>query len=550
MRVRGEEERPIAALAAPQAPPRATPRTDEELVAAVRRGDDDAFGVLFERYRRRLIAFAAGMVGDHGRAEDVTQEVFISALRRLRATDAPIAFKPWIYEIARNACIDSFRRSRPDEVSLDVREGPAAAVVARLANATPGPVAALDDKERLADLRGAFGGLSESERDTLIMRELDGRSYREIGERLEMARSAVESTLLRARRKLEIEYEELRNGDRCRRVQGMVAAEAAHTGSRGPEIRDARRLRRHLSHCQPCRRAAVAAGVAAASAERRPTGSRVAGLLPLPAFLRPEGGALASLAGHAEPAVAWVKALAAAAMVTAAGLGAGVAVKEGAGVPLATGGAPALIERATGAGEGEPGRAAGADGGAGARGVGAPGVSGNRDPADAQGQRTKRPGRDRATSTDATGPGPRDAGARATTPVAGDGPGTGPAPTGLLSGRGAILLSRLDPGDVTRPGGLQDPTLDRLFPTPPTQGGGGSQVPDEPGKALGSAGGDAPEPAAEGRLPGGDATGGPQASANTAPPATVNSASDTPQTTATGASAPDAGMVSRAPAAP
>jgi len=85
-------------------------------------------GVLFERYRRRLIAFAAGMVGDHGRAEEVTQEVFISALRRLRATDAPIAFKPWIYEIARNACIDTFRRSRgADEVSLDVEEarGPA-----------------------------------------------------------------------------------------------------------------------------------------------------------------------------------------------------------------------------------------------------------------------------------------------------------------------------------------------------------------------------------------------------------------------------------------
>jgi len=57
------------------------------------------------------------------------------------------------------------------------------------------------------------------------MRDLEGCSYREIGERLEMRRSAVESTLFRARRKLEIEYDELRSGERCRRVQGIVAAD-------------------------------------------------------------------------------------------------------------------------------------------------------------------------------------------------------------------------------------------------------------------------------------------------------------------------------------
>ena len=54
-----------------------------------------------------------GMVKDHGRAEDVTQEVFVSALRRMRETERPIAFKPWIYEIAKNACIDQFRRTLP-----------------------------------------------------------------------------------------------------------------------------------------------------------------------------------------------------------------------------------------------------------------------------------------------------------------------------------------------------------------------------------------------------------------------------------------------------
>src|ERR1700750_1003240 len=98
--------------------------TDHKLVAAVRRGDDRSFETLYERYHRRIHAYVFGMVKDHARAEDVTQEVFISALRRMRATERPIAFKPWVYEIAKNACIDQYRRSkRGEEISYDVEGG-------------------------------------------------------------------------------------------------------------------------------------------------------------------------------------------------------------------------------------------------------------------------------------------------------------------------------------------------------------------------------------------------------------------------------------------
>src|ERR687894_750282 len=97
--------------------------TDAELVGAVRAGDDEAFAELFRRYAGRIRTFAVRRVADHGRAEDVTQEVFLSALRRLRATDSDIAFKPWVFEIARNAAIDSHRRtSRTEEVSIDADE--------------------------------------------------------------------------------------------------------------------------------------------------------------------------------------------------------------------------------------------------------------------------------------------------------------------------------------------------------------------------------------------------------------------------------------------
>src|SRR5204863_2027664 len=103
----GEEERDLATLAAPgiSATARSRPDvTDHDLVQAVRAGDDHAFERLYQRYHRRISAYIFGMVHDHGRAEDLTQEVFVNALRRMRATDRPIVFKPWVYEIAKNAC--------------------------------------------------------------------------------------------------------------------------------------------------------------------------------------------------------------------------------------------------------------------------------------------------------------------------------------------------------------------------------------------------------------------------------------------------------------
>ncbi|MEA2284224.1 MAG: hypothetical protein QOJ21_267, partial [Solirubrobacteraceae bacterium] len=257
--------------------------TDEALVAATRAGDDGAFERLYRRYQRRIAAYVHGMVNDHGRAEDITQDVFMSALRRMRETDRPIIFKPWVYEIAKNACIDAFRRSRrAEEVSYDAEGGLAGADYGRLVSRSPSPDAAVDTRMSLDNLRGAFGGLSELHHDILVMRELEGLSYRDIGERLGMSRPAVESTLFRARRRLTEEYEELTSGERCRRIQGLIA-----DGGRRLGVRDERKIARHVSYCQPCRRAAFAAGFdLAALAASKSLGSKVAALLPLPAFVK------------------------------------------------------------------------------------------------------------------------------------------------------------------------------------------------------------------------------------------------------------------------
>ena len=308
---------------------------DEALVAAVRRGDDRAFELLYGRYHRRIASYVFGMVGDHGRSEDLVQEIFVAALRRMRATERPIAFKPWIYEIARNACIDQFRRSRrAEEVSFDAEEATGALDSGRLCPSV-GPDAAVHAKQQLDDLCGAFGGLSDSHHEILVMRELEGLSYREIGERLGLSRPSVESTLFRARKRLTEEYEELVSGERCRRVSELLVVGASELGAR-----EQRRVAKHVAHCQPCRRQAYAAGVDTAvlqSAPRRAV-ARVAALLPLPAFLR-----LHQVANVAEPATSWTKAAMAAAVIVAGG--AGVAVDADRPVGSEPPARPAAVER-------------------------------------------------------------------------------------------------------------------------------------------------------------------------------------------------------------
>jgi RNA polymerase sigma factor (sigma-70 family) len=318
---------------------------DQALVAAVRAGDDAAFERLYHRYQRRIGAYIYGMVHDHGRAEDITQDVFMSALRRMRKTDTPIAFKPWIYEIAKNACIDAFRRSRrAEEVSYDADDGTERL---HLVSNGPTPDAAVDTRMSLDHLRGAFGGLSEAHHQILVMRELEGLSYRQIGEKLGMSRPSVESTLFRARRRLSEEYEELVSGERCRRIQGIIAE--ATDGRVG--VRDERKMARHVSYCQPCRRAAFAAGFDPATlAPKRSVREKIAALLPIPAFAKrwiagsaADRSSLYTAAAHYGDSTSsgWIKAAAAVAALAVAGMGADAVVPHG-GHAATDGRAPAV----------------------------------------------------------------------------------------------------------------------------------------------------------------------------------------------------------------
>lgn len=168
---------------------------------------------------------------------------------------------------------------------MDADEGLRASDRHRLVGLDDSPDAALITKERLDHLQGAFDELSDVHTRVLVMRELEGMSYREIGKQLDLTRPAVESALFRARRRLEAEYSELSEGRRCDAMALTIARIARGVHREAEE----HRLARHARRCHSCRRHARELGIeplSALGALRK----KAAALLPLPWLLRRSGG--------------------------------------------------------------------------------------------------------------------------------------------------------------------------------------------------------------------------------------------------------------------
>ena len=425
----------------------ATETADDYLVVAVRDGSEEAFEALYRRYRPRIVGFVRSMCGDHARAEDIAQEAFMSALRGLRSSDKEIVFRPWLYEIARNACIDHMRRAgRSTEVSIDSddfspqEEG-------RVSQSVSGTDSEVARRKELESLQMAFGDLPESQHQILVMRELEGLSYDRIGSRMGLSRGAVESMLFRARRTLRDGFDDIDTGERCHRMQvAMEGAAADESGRIG--MRERRRLQVHLRRCATCRRTAVTLGLddlALAGADRAGPFRRVAALLPLPMFLRRRlgdaAGALNSMGPAAEQGASLAgKATAVVVALAVAAGGAGVAHKASGGVvPLPAGlGGDARQPADEGAG------GAGAGGQVGDRAAGASGAWPSGAGGAAQGGRADEPGGRSPSGEAGGGPAKGAAGTidGAARPLAGAVGGT----TGTV---GALTGSTVDKVDQT-----------------------------------------------------------------------------------------------------
>lgn len=163
---------------------------DERLVDMTRAGQDRAFEVLVARYREPLHRFCARVLSP-GRAEDAVQQTFINAYAAMKADEAKLNFKPWLYRIARNTSIDALRQSGWGDEELDPDGG-----------VSEDPESAVERRQELAGAVAALQALPERQRDAVVLRELEGRSYEDIAVRLGVTDGAVRQLLYRARSSL------------------------------------------------------------------------------------------------------------------------------------------------------------------------------------------------------------------------------------------------------------------------------------------------------------------------------------------------------------
>lgn len=168
-------------------------KDDRQLVAQAQRGDPEAFAQLVGRYQKMVYNLALGKTGSHHDAEEVTQTAFLKAWQSIRSFQGKAAFSSWLYRLTANAAIDLLRQRRGPALSLDDPGLPP------LAGRDPGPEEASLAAERRRLLWQAIDRLPEAQRTPLILREMEGLSYREIAQVLELEEGTVKSRLARAR---------------------------------------------------------------------------------------------------------------------------------------------------------------------------------------------------------------------------------------------------------------------------------------------------------------------------------------------------------------
>ena len=264
---------------------------------------------LYRKHAAEVYRYVYAVLGDSADAEDITQTTFVNALRALERGDRPREPTNWLITIAHNLIRQRFRQqaARPREVELD-REVPA--------------TEADSDGPSVEDLVRALQRIPPLQREALVLREMEGRSYKEISAILGISQAALETRIFRARRSL---AHALENLGRCDRAELALSQRA--DGRLGRKER--KLLVAHLEECPSCARVVVLG-------MRRRRSFKALALVPLPLSLTLFKGAPSASAAAGVSA-------AAGAAGTAAGVGtvgvtakiaigfAAVAVASGAG---------------------------------------------------------------------------------------------------------------------------------------------------------------------------------------------------------------------------
>ena len=170
--------------------PRMHSVTDEELMLQVRDGAGETLGVLFERYHAPLYNFYTKLTGDRALSEDLVQEVFLRILRHRKTFRDGTPFRAWIYQIARNARIDHFRKSRP-QVPFEPEMAP---------TVTPGDPAQQRQESEL--LHKALMELPEEKRELLVLCRFQELPYEDVARLVGCGVATVKVRIHRAMQEL------------------------------------------------------------------------------------------------------------------------------------------------------------------------------------------------------------------------------------------------------------------------------------------------------------------------------------------------------------
>ena len=170
--------------------------SDSELVLRTRSGEVQAFGELVRRYQDSVFNVCYRLAGERREAEDLTQEAFLRAFRRLAAYDESRPFGPWMRRLAANLSLNQLQRKAPTELPLEEEQ-----------EWVPGHAGGMPEPSAIQHASGPrpCGGpcnLPAHYRVVIELRHYQGMSYAEIAEALTMPLSDVKSHLYRARKQL------------------------------------------------------------------------------------------------------------------------------------------------------------------------------------------------------------------------------------------------------------------------------------------------------------------------------------------------------------
>ena len=182
--------------------------SDQEVVALARIGKEAAYRELLRRYERPVFSLIYRMVRDRTLAEDLSQDTFVKVLNALDSYRPEYKFSSWVFKIANNVAIDQLRRRELNTLSLDGSpdartKDEVEATALQATDRSETPLAELESRELGAVIEQAIARLRPEYRSCILLRHVEGRSYEEIAETLDLPLGTVKTYSHRARHELQ-----------------------------------------------------------------------------------------------------------------------------------------------------------------------------------------------------------------------------------------------------------------------------------------------------------------------------------------------------------